>query len=70
MFSPGLEHKKFYLYLYGKELTINPLFTLTNLSSLMTGFCAGLCSSRTMMFKIKAIKGRDNVGADYLSRVN
>ena len=65
---------KFTVYLYGKEFIIqtdHQLLTFLNTAHLSNArLLRWALKLQPYMFKIEAIPGKDNVGADFLSRMS
>lgn len=65
--------KKFQKYLYGQELVLktdhSPLVYLNKSKATNPRLMRWALSLQPYRFKIAAIKGKDDVGADYLSRL-
>jgi len=65
--------KKFYNYLYGREFELEtdhqPLMYILKCKAENYRVMRWALYLQTFRFTFKAIKGRDNVGADYLSRL-
>ena len=63
---------KFHMYLYGVEFIVetdhHPLAYLTTAKVKNTRVMRWALSLQQYRFVVKAIKGNDNIGADYLSR--
>ena len=64
--------KKFAMYLYGKQFTLQtdhrPLQFLSGLKFESSRIMQWALALQSYNFKVEHIKGKDNVGADFLSR--
>ena len=66
--------RRFMLYLYGQEFVLQtdhePLLYINKAKLLNGRIMRWAMFLQNYRIKIESIKGRDNIGADYLSRVN
>ena len=64
--------KKFHMYLYGKEFQVEtdhcPLIYMQNTKLTNSRVMRWVLSLQPYRFRIAAIKGSQNIGADYMSR--
>ena len=64
--------KKFHMYLYGKEFQVEtdhcPLIYMQNTKLTNSRVMRWVLSLQSYRFRIAAIKGSQNIGADYMSR--
>ena len=66
--------RKFYPYLYGRHFTLqsdhNPLVYLHRIRPVSRRLMGWAIELQSHSFTVEAVAGKDNVGADYLSRMS